>query len=451
MINTLPSLIKSRFAPAEKPRMLPSAPDHERGLLASIFHAPDRVLGELVERRVTEEEFHHPAHAVLYRHLRELWQAGLPIELISVTDSLERAGLLEHVGGAAFVTEIYDVIHSGANWEYYLDTLRSRRMARQTIRIAEDLIAAAYDPGRIKEIAQITQEGLIQIAALQESRAETLDFATVLDQAEAHLDGLLRRREMPGLPTGLRPLDEAISGLQPGHMVTIAAQTKRGKTTLAMNIGLHAASLGHPVGMLSLEMNATELGLKFLSSRSRVDLSGLGQSFVPPEDQEALAAARLEMYRYPLYVRDESVVTLVQFRAAARRLVHQQKCQLLIVDYLQLITPDTNSENRERQVAEASRTIKNTASELNIPIIVLSQLNENDRSRESRAIEHDSNVFLIIEETPVLNGKKEPILDDKNIPRTEHWLWIKYARHCAKQRIPVTFDKAIGRFRERVG
>lgn len=432
-------------------RTLPCAPDHERGLLASIFHAPDRVLGELLDLRMTEEYFHIPAHAILYRHLLGLWQRKLPIELISVTDSLERAGELEFVGGAALVADIYAFLGSGANWAYYLDTLRERRLARETIRIAQDLLVAAYDPAGASEIARVTQESLVQIAALQESRAETQDMGSVMVQTTDHIEAVLSQRKLPGLATGLRPLDEALQGLQPGQMITIAAQTKRGKTTLALNIAAHVASQGAPVGVLSLEMNVVELGTKLLTAHARVDLSGLGEGYIPPEDMDRLAASCHQLRHYPIFVRDECVVTNVQFRAAARRLVHQQKCRLLIVDYLQLITPEGSEQNRERQVAETSRTIKTTAAELGIPIIVLSQLNENDRSRESRSIENDSNAFLIIEETPVLNAQKQPSYDEKGHPQTTHHLWIKYARHCPNQRIPVTFDKATGVFREKIG
>jgi len=434
---------------AAAPRMLPSAPDQERGLLSSIFHAPDRVIGSLVEERVTEDYFHQPSHAAIYRQMLAMWNARTPIELISVTTELEKAGVLEAVGGASAVTEIFSFILTAANWQYYRDTLRECWAAREAISIATAITEAAYAPGGHTQLLEITQQALMRIAATQESRAETRHVGEIVQAYSDHLEKIIEDGGNPGIMTGISPLDEALNGIQPGNLITIAAQTKRGKSTLALNIATHAAREGHPVGMLSLEMSAMEIGRKLLGADAHVDMNKVLKRRAQTEEMKRLSAACHRLHDLPLYVRDESVVTNLQFRAAVRRLAHQQKCRLIVVDYIQLFTPEVSEKNRERQVAETSRLIKTTASELGVAIIALSQLNQNDRSRESTAIESDADAFIIIEEIPINKPEGTPAHDENGVPRTDHYLYIKHGRLCQNQRIPVTFDKVHGVFRER--
>ena len=176
-------------------------------------------------------------------------------------------------------------------------------------------------------------------------------------------------------------------------------------------------------------MNADELMDRLIASHGRVDMSAMSDGGLSQRDMTRLVRAAAELSNAPIYIRDEAIMSPLQFRAAARKLTAQHKCRLLVVDYVQLMEPSNRTDSRERQVAECSRTIKTTAGELGVPIIVLAQLNDDGRSRESRAIEQDSDIFAIIEEQ---DGR--------------HYLNLKYTRSCPRARIPLTFRKEYSRF-----
>jgi replicative DNA helicase len=429
-------------------RPLPQAADHEKALLGSMLHGAGRVISELLQKGFGEEFFHHPAHVLIFRRLVQMWNARTPIELISLTTALEESGDLAHVGGPGAVTELYTIVPTAANWRYYADTVREKWVARQAILIGESLVSAAYDPAYESEIPQMVQTALVRIAGLYESKAKTVKLSEILAEYVDYIDAVQRNEIPQGLMTGIPALDTVLRGLQPGQMVTIAAQTKRGKTTLAMNIAESVARCGAAVGIFSLEMNRRELAAKFIKAKSLVDLKVAAERPLSDLETADVMTAVAELSRLNIFVRDENIVTNTEFRAAARKLATQDQCKLLIVDYVQLFTPDANEQNRERQVADSSRTIKTTAQEMGIPIIVLSQLNETDRSRESRAIEHDSDVFIIIEEHPVLDENKKTIINPEGTEQTQHYLWIKYTRDSSNGRVPVVFDKRNGRFFE---
>ena len=246
-----------------------------------------------------------------------------------------------------------------------------------------------------------------------------------------------RAAASPGFPRGIPPFDKATRGLKAGEMITISAQTKDGKSALAVNIAAHNALAGIPVGIFSLEMSADEITDRLFSSEAYVDLTRLSDGGFSDAEMDRISEAGLRLSGCPIFIRKEAILTPLQFRAAARKLVAQQKCRLLIVDYLQLMEPTNTRDSRERQVAECSRTMKTTAVELGVPILVLCQLNEDNRARESRAIEQDSNIFAIIE--PAQNGLKGRDYD----------LHLKYTRSCPPARIPLTFRKEFLRFEER--
>ena len=411
-------------------RAMPQAPDAEKGLLGSMLLAPDRVISEFVECG-NEEFFYHPAHRTIYRRMVQMWAERKGVNLITLTQSLEDAGLLEEVGGAAYTTDLFDFVPTASGWKYYCDILREKWIARTAIAVTDGIQEAAYDPSAPPDLESRVQEGLVKIASLFESKAKTQNMGELvmraLDRYEAnHKNG----GGLTGLATGIAPLDKATRGLKPGEMITIAAPTKGGKSALALNIAMHNGLAGIPVAILSLEMNADELTDRLISSHASVDLSVMSDGGLSQHEATSLKRAADELSSAPIFIRDEAIMSPLQFRAAARKLTAQHGCRLLVVDYVQLMEPSNRTDNRERQVAECSRTIKTTAGELGIPIIVLAQLNDDGRSRESRAIEQDSNIFALIEEE---DGR--------------HYLNLKYTRSCPRSRIPLTFRKEYTRFK----
>ena len=213
--------------------------------------APDRVIGEFVECG-NEEFFYHPAHRTIYRRMMQMWADRKGVNLITVTQSLEDLGLLEGVGGPAYLTELFNFVATASGSKEYYDILREKWIARTAIAVAGGIQEAAYDPSAHPDLEGRVQEGLVKIAGMFESKAKTQNMGELvvraLDRCEAnHKNG----GGLTGLSTGIAALDKATRGLKPGGMITIAAPTKGGKSALALNIAMHNGLAGIPVGSLS--------------------------------------------------------------------------------------------------------------------------------------------------------------------------------------------------------
>jgi replicative DNA helicase len=407
----------------------PQSRDAEKGLLGSMLLAPDRVIAEFVECG-NEEFFYYPAHRTIYRRMMQMWAERKGLNLITLTQGLEDAGLLEEVGGAAYTTELFNFVPTASGSKYYYDILREKWIARTAIAVTDGIQEAAYDPSAQPDLESRVQEGLVKIASMFESKAKTQNMGELvmraLDRYEAnHKNG----GGLTGLSTGIAPLDKATRGLKPGEMITIAAPTKGGKSALALNIAMHNGLAGIPVAILSLEMNADELTDRLISSHASVDLSVMSDGGLSQHEAMSLTRAAAQLSSAPMFIRDEAIMSPLPVsrgrpKAHGATRVPPVGRRLRAADGT--LEPDPS---RERQVAECSRTIKTTAGELGIPIIVLAQLNDDGRSRESRAIEQDSNIFALIEEE---EGR--------------HYLNLKYTRSCPRSRIPLTFRKKYTRF-----
>lgn len=428
----------------------PSVVDAEKAILASMIHSQRALSG--ATDMLTEEAFHDPSNRIIWACILTMATENKPIDLVTVTMALDALGKLELVGGPAYVSEIFTFVPTGANWKEYAEKIREAWVARKAIQVAEQIIQAARDPGARGTIADLAQSKLIEITGVAKSRVKTKHIREIgLRRINHYEEALNGGGKIEGILTGLSTLDRRIRGLRPGNMIVIAAETKGGKTALAMNIALYAALSDHGVGVFSLEMNEGELFDRIVSAHSGVNLSDLTNGAFTQQKMDAISKSSIDLLGKQILIRDESVITPAQFSAAAREMVTVNKVELIVFDYLQLVTPADPKANREQQVAHASRVFKTTAAELGIPIIVLSQLNEEGRSRESRAIEQDANLFIVIEEVPVMTGdgkKKEPLLDDDGEPVTRHYLNIKLARDVPKGRIPIVFNREVTRFEE---
>ena len=435
-------------------RPVPHSEDNEKALLGSVLLAPGRVLDECTDRKVTDDFFFHPSNRIIYAAMQDMRALGENVHLVSLGDYLTAKKLYEEVGGPGYIAELFNGVQTASNFAYYIEVLREKRMARKALEIIDELTRVATDPGQESRIGEVAQKGLMEIAGLSESKAVTKSLGTVIVGVIDILEAINAGTAEIGLPTGIEELDRAIRGLSPGNMIVIAAQTKRGKTALAQQIGIFNASQGTPTGFYSLEMSDFEIGMRALAGEASHDFSKITKGTITPLIMGRLTGALNKMGHFPFYVRDESTVTIEQIQASARKLVYEMGCKLLIIDYLQLVTASNKRDNREQQVAHISSSIKKLAGDLRIPIIVMSQLNRQDQARESAAIENDANVFLVIEETVKTERKRGqdgkmadiPMLDTKGQPMTSHCIFVKYARACPNIRIPVLFRKPFSRF-----
>ncbi len=418
------------------PDSLPQAPDSEKALLSCLMLDPKRRIPEFIEGGGTEDYFHKHDHVIIYRHLTKMWAEENEIDLTTVSQALEDSGAIGKVGGHGYVAEIYTFVPASSMAREYAETLKKKLIARKTIRIADDLRGAALNGGA--DLQSITQEGLVKISGLFESRAKTLEMPDLirqaLDRAEAQRDGGGKLR---GLTMGMPDLDRETRGMKPGQMIIIAADTGVGKSALAMQIAKHNAVQGIPVAVFSLEMDAHALTDRLIANHSEIGMAKVEWGWLSEDESLRFTRASAELSGSSLIIRDEAFMSPLQFQAAARKLKADKGVQLIIIDYLQLMdTGESSDDHKTIAVARCSRTVKLTAKELGIPIIALSQLT-GDNPMWSRSIMQDCDLFLILE-------------TDNKGGMGDMQIRIKKGRDCEKnKKIPLAFRGEYVKFSER--
>lgn len=443
--------------------MLPQSQDAELGLLGSVLLCPKEVMGECVEKKITPEHFHIPAHATLFGILRELYDANKPIDFILLTQILRDRGLLDQVGGAPFVTSLFTFVPTAANAGYYLEILKEKHTLRQVIVTCTELASRSYEEQ--ENIEGFLDQVESKIFQISESRLSEKNFQ-IKDAVVAALDSIEklyeRKGEISGLPTGFADFDKMTDGLHSSEMIVIAARPSMGKTALAMNIAEHAALNGkHAVAIFSLEMSSQQLVQRLLCSRAKVNLGKVRDGFMAERDFHNLTTAASKIAESKILIDDTPGLSILELRAKARRMKAQHDIKLIVIDYLQLLksTSRRAQDNRQLEIAEISSGVKALAKELDLPIIVLAQLNRNPESRtgdskgrprlsdlrESGSIEQDADLvgLLVREEYYAENDEDREALAGKAT------LIIAKQRNGPVGDVPLTFLKEFTRFEDR--
>lgn len=442
-------------------RLLPQAPDSEKGVLCSFLLAPNDVGGHCVELGVTEDWFAIPSHALIYRRLVEMWDKSLPVDFIMLTNYLRDHSELDQCGGAGFITELYSFLPTAANVGHYLATLEEKLISRGIIKVGTEFAARGYDEqDRVPELLDGFEQQSLAIRSTRATNTQRSTKGAVIN-AICNIEEMFERKgSISGLATGFHDFDRLTDGLHPCDLVVIAARPSQGKTALAMNMAEHIAiDLGEPVGVFSLEMSTDQLIQRMLCSRARVNLARVRDGYLGERDFPALQAAGSKISGAPLYIDEGSGMTIQQLRAKARRMKQKHKIRALFIDYLQLLRSNSKRAERDRQleVAEISAGLKDLAKELGIPVVVLAQINRKFEERamsgrprlsdlrESGAIEQDADTvgFLVRQETYAENEEEKEELQGKAD------LIIAKQRHGPIGDVPLTFIKEYTRFENR--
>ncbi len=444
-------------------RALPQSIDAEKGLLGSILLSPAKVLDECIQEQVGEKYFHHPAHARVYGVLVEMRESNRPIDLISLTQLLDDRHLLEEVGGASAVTELFTFVPTASNAAYYLSILREKYLLREIIGTCTEYTTRAYEEQGDVEI--LLDEAEAKILAIGDDRfkGKVPEMKELAMEALDAIEKLFQNRgALTGLPTGFSGIDQMTNGLHPGEMAVIAARPSMGKTALAMNIAEHVAlEAGKAVAVYSLEMSTQQLMQRLLCSLAKVDMSKIRNGFIGKNDMTNLIQATTKLAECKMFIDDTPGLSILELRARARRLKDRQNIELIVIDYLQLLRSPSKrgQENRQIEVAEISSGIKALAKELQLPIVVLAQLNRNPESRtgdskgrprlsdlrESGSIEQDADlVGLLWREDYYAEDDEEK---KENEGKAE--LLIAKQRNGPVGGVPLTFIRQITRFEDR--
>ncbi|MEI8342229.1 MAG: replicative DNA helicase [Verrucomicrobiota bacterium] len=444
-------------------RTLPHSTDAEQGVLGSMLISPNEVIGHCVEQ-ITEKHFHVPAHATIYEVLVELWNAkASAIDFITLTQVLKDRKLLDQVGGPLFVTNLFTFVPTAANVNYYLEIVREKFILRQIIGSCTECVGRAYDDQ--DEVQNLLDEVEQKIFAITEDRAKG-KLPTIKEQVMEAVDSIEklyeRKGAISGVPTGFAELDSMTDGMHAAEMIVIAARPSMGKTALAMNIAEYVAvNMQQAVAVFSLEMSAQQLIQRLICSQARISLKKIKDGFLSERDFPKLTEAASKFANSKMIIDDTAGLSILEFRAKARRLKAQHNIQLIVIDYLQLLrsTSRRAQDNRQLEIAEISAGIKALAKELKLPIIVLAQLNRNPENRtgeskgrprlsdlrESGSIEQDADlVGLLVREEYYADTD-----EDKQESEGKATLIIAKQRNGPTGDVPLTFLKEFTRFEDR--
>ncbi|WP_407699398.1 replicative DNA helicase [Streptomyces alkaliphilus] len=396
--------------------------------------------------------FYKPAHETIYGAITGLFTRGEPVDPITVTNALQRAGELARIGGAGYLHALIQTVPTAANAAYYAEIVHDRAMLRRLVtagrRVTDLALAGEGDVEQIQDAAAAE----INAAILQRADTETLpigaDDQDLIDELEAGQRG----ETEAGVPTGFLDLDNLTGGLKPGQMVIVAARPALGKSTLALDFARHAAfAAGRTAVFFSLEMSRRELQMRCLSAQAKVGLHNLKTAGgMDAAAWSRVAETMTDMRRAPLLLDDATGATVATLKAKCRRIQQRQGLDLVVIDYLQLLQSGrSRPESRQVEVSEMSRNIKLMAKELGVPVVVLCQLNRGPEQRvdkkpmvsdlrESGSLEQDADLVILLHREDAY---------DKESPRAgEADLIVAKHRNGPTATITVAFQGHYSRF-----
>jgi replicative DNA helicase len=394
-------------------RLPPYSMECEHGVLGCALLSPNECLAEAVEKfkDVRKEVFYDLRHQTIWETLERRFMAREPIDLITVQSELKNRQMLDQCGGIAYLSQLQDAVPSVANLGYYLDHVLEKYLLRQMIQTCSGVVSRIYDyEGEVDALLDEVEKEILSVHNFR-VKGETVSAKELINKSIATVETLFNRKgQIGGIATGFPDLDHMTDGLHGGEMIVIAARPSMGKTSLAMNIAEHVAvELKLPVGVFSLEMSDESLMLRMLCSFARVNLRSIRDGFMSESDFPKLTTASGKLAVAKLFIDATGGLSILQLRARARRMAQQHGIKLFVIDYLQLLhsTSVKKNDNRQQEIAEISSGVKALAKELNVPVIVLSQLNremEKDKHRkprmadlrESGAIEQDADLVGLL-------------------------------------------------------
>ena len=400
----------------------PHSLEAEQSLLGSMMLSEDAIDAALEE--VKTDDFYQSSHRFIFSALVDIYNSHNPCDIVTLVEELKKKEHLTEVGGAAYLSQLLNVVPTSKNAKYYAKIVKEKSMLRSLISVSNEIIDSAYDPqAEAEKQIDFAEQKVLQLNRLK----TTSPYRYMKDLIEPTLNELSmlydNKQAVTGIPSGFTRLDEMTQGWQNSDLIILAARPAMGKTAFCLNIAQYAASHhGVPVLFFSLEMSHQQLVKRLLSSEARIDGQKLKSGFFNTDDWQKLTIAAGILEKTPMLIDDTPGASLMEIRSKARKAYSQDKIGLIIIDYLQLITLSSDGEqildSRQQAVSEISRGLKSLARELNVPIICLSQLSRkveesNDKRpqlshlRESGSIEQDADIVMFLYREEYYNPNKE--------------------------------------------
>ena len=402
-------------------KSLPQSIEAEQSVIGSMII--DKGAIAKVAEKLNEEDFYREGHKVIYRAIFEMFRNDMAVDLLTLLEFLKSSDELDKAGGVTYITEVSSSVPTTANLESYIRIVEEKSLLRRLIKASTAIIEDSYNKqGKVEDVLDSAEKKIFDIAE-KRSSSDFEPLSKVLERGFLEIERLFNNKgEITGVGSGFADLDAKTSGFQKGDMVLIAARPSMGKTTFALNIAEHAALReGKSVVIFSLEMSKEQLAYKLLCSEANVDLLKLRTGALEDKDWENIAKATGPLSKAKIYIDDTAGVSVMEMRSKCRRLKLEYGIDMILIDYLQLMS-GSNSESRQQEVSEISRSIKALAKEMECPVIALSQLSRAPEQRadhrpmlsdlrESGSIEQDADVVMFLYRDEYYNKETE----EKNI------------------------------------
>ena len=398
-------------------RVPPQSVEAEQAVLGGLLLVPES--WDRVADRLIESDFYRRDHQMIFRAIGELQNQSMPPDAVTLGEWFESQGIAELVGGSRYILELASTTPSAANITAYADIVRDKSVLRKLIDAGTEITSDGFEPeGRATQaILEKAEMSVFRIAeAGARGRQGFVPMRAAVKEAFQQLQQRFENKgAITGLPTGFTDLDEITAGLQPSDLIIVAARPSMGKTALAVNIAEYAAiKTKKAVAVFSMEMSASQLAFRLISSLGRINQQHLRTGDLQDEEWPRVTSAITLLGEAKIFIDDTPGLSPVELRSRSRRLKREHDLGLIVVDYLQLMAVPGNQENRATEISEITRGLKALAKELNVPVMALSQLNRSleQRSdkrpvmadlRESGAIEQDADVILFIYRDEVYN------------------------------------------------
>lgn len=431
----------------------PQNVDAEASLLGALLIDSDAVVK--VADIVSAPDFYDEKHQRIFEAISQLYERHSPIDVLTLTDQLKNNGLLDMIGGAAYLTELTNYVPTASHVEQYAEIVAQKALRRRLIKASQDTLSLGFDESTsLQELIEGAETRLFEVSQTH-VKQDIVSLETILSESFDRLDELHKDKgKIRGVPTGFKDLDNILAGLQRSDLIILAARPSMGKTALALNLAHNVAlQSSEPVLLFSLEMSKEQLVDRMLAMESGVDAWALRTGNLTDNDFEKIGQAMGTLSEAQIYIDDSPGITVSDLRTKARREAHQRKLGLIIVDYLQLMSGGGRyggEGNRVQEISEISRGLKGIARELNVPLLALSQLSRSVESRspqipqladlrESGSIEQDADVVAFIYREDYYNADTER----KNITD----IFIKKHRNGPVGGVELYFEKEKQRFR----
>ncbi|MGI6004179.1 MAG: replicative DNA helicase [Christensenellales bacterium] len=409
-------------------RLPPASPEAEQSVLGCMLISDSAVAA--VCSRLVSDDFYTPAHKEIFAAILEMYAQSQPVDLVTVTEKLRSRGSLDGVGGPAYLVDLSQMVPGAANIDAYIKLVSDKTTLRRLIAAGEHIVHESYSPANdVEEVLETAEQSIFNISQRKMLRAFASLKEELIPAHEQIEKAFINKNRITGIPTGFVQLDDMTSGFHGSELILVAARPSMGKTSFVMNIVQNAA-IKHSakVAVFSLEMSTQQLVNRMICAEAMVDLQKVRTGDLNNEDWGKILSAMSVLGQAEVYIDDTSGISVMEVRSKCRRLKMERGLDMVVIDYLQLMSGTRQNDSRQQQISDISRGLKGLARELDVPVIALSQLSREAERREDKhpmlsdlrdsgAIEQDADIVMMLYRESYYDKTKDDNMIDVDIAK----------------------------------